>query len=97
MGLQWAIRKTWTPLVVEGDSNLLIMLVKKIQKGKSAETIGENWRMEAWLCSSEHILRESPAITFHHVRRKANGVADALANYAVKQEEETMESEWDDI
>lgn len=42
MGLQWEIKKTWIPLVVEGDSNLIIMLAKKIQKGKRAKAIGEN-------------------------------------------------------
>jgi len=73
------------------------MLAKQIQKGTSAKASGANWGMEASLCSLENTLRESLAVIFHHVRRKVNGVADALANHAVQQEEEVMERQWEDI
>jgi len=97
MGLQWAIKQTWTPLVVEGDSKLIITLARMIQSGKRAEAIGKNWRMAARLGFLESILRNSPVITFHHVRRKANGVVDAFANHAMKQNDEVVECEWDDL
>jgi len=39
MVLSWAIRKGWTPLVVEGDSKIIIAMAARLQNGS---TIAKN-------------------------------------------------------
>eukprot|EP00253_Pinus_taeda_P006105 PITA_06105 len=73
------------PLEVEGDSLILIAIAKRIQAGAKAVKVAKSWRLLSRLEDLEEKLHTSLNITFHHVRRTANKVADRLANQGVSQ------------
>ena len=82
-GLRWASSQPWSPLLVEGDSRLIISLVTRLQAGSNISKISNNWRWESRLMELQGILQTGQAITFQHIKRKGNKVADALANKGV--------------
>jgi len=82
-GLCWANINGWSSLLVEGDSRLIIDLATRLQAGSSTSKVSRNWRWESRVEALSHILHSAPAITFMHVRRKGNKVADAVANKGV--------------
>jgi len=71
------------PLIVEGDSQILINMATRIQNGSQARKVASSWRLEARLNAIEQELRKNRAISFNHIRREGNKVADLLANIGV--------------
>lgn len=69
----------------EGDSLILIAVAQRIQAGSLAVKVASSWRLLSWLESLEEKLQNPPSITFQHVRRTANQVADRLANQGASQ------------
>ena len=82
-GLKWATVIGWSPLIVEGDSSLIIFMATRLQAGSSTSKISRNWRWESRIDELFSILLAFPAVTFRHIRRKGNSVADATANKGV--------------
>lgn len=70
---------------MEGDSLILITAAKKIQAGATAVKVATSWRLLSRLESLEAKLQNPHSITFQHVRRTANQVADRMANQGVSQ------------
>lgn len=68
------------PLEVEGDSQILIEAAIRIQSGSSATKIASSWRPLSRLEQIEEWLKTPRNISFKHIRRTANKVADRLAN-----------------
>lgn len=89
-GLWQGLILTWNlnlqPLVVEGDSQILINMAKHLQNGSQARKIATSWRLEARLEAIEQSLRSNRAISFNHIKREGNKVADLLANIGVENE-----------
>ncbi len=75
-----ADQKNFFPLEVEGDSLILITTTTRIQAGTSTAKIASSWRLLSRLELLEERLRNPQSITFKHVRRTDNKVADRLAN-----------------
>ena len=82
-GLKWATVIGWSPLIVEGDSSLIIFMATRLQAGSSTSKISRNWRWESRIEELFSILQAFPAVTFRHIRHKENSVADAAANKGV--------------
>lgn len=83
VGLKWATVIGWSPLIVEGDSSLIIFMATRLQAGSSTSKISRNWRWESRIEELFSILQAFPAVKFRYIRRKGNSVADATANKGV--------------
>eukprot|EP00253_Pinus_taeda_P007373 PITA_07373 len=66
--------------VVEGDSSLVISVAKKIQGGTQACKATRHWRLAKVTENIAQLIGEMKGLVFQTVRRKANGLADYLAN-----------------
>eukprot|EP00253_Pinus_taeda_P020461 PITA_20461 len=82
-GLFMAQRERLSPLIVEGDSQLLINMAIKIQQGTEAQKVSRSWRMVTRLELLQSWLKDNKAITFNHIRREGNKLADIMANIGV--------------
>eukprot|EP00253_Pinus_taeda_P019814 PITA_19814 len=82
-GLFMAQRERLSPLIVEGDSQLLINMDIKIQQGTEAQKVSRSWRMVTRLELLQSWLKDNKAITFNHIRREGNKLADIMANIGV--------------
>ena len=71
-GIRMAMNLNFLPLIAEGDSQIILSLATRLQNGAHKEKITPSWRMESGISQLDEILKKSKAITFHHVRRKAN-------------------------
>jgi len=83
-GLQLAKEKGWFPLIIEGDSRIILRMAIKIQAGKPATKVAKSWRLEGRLERLGEMLKSSEACTWSHIRRNGNKVADRLANLGVE-------------
>lgn len=68
------------PLEVEGDSQVLIEVAIWIQSGSSVEKIASSWWLLSRLEQIEEWFRALRSITFKHIQRITNKVADRLEN-----------------
>ena len=62
-GLKWATVIGWSPLIVEGDSSLIIFMATRLQAGSSTSKISRNWRWESRIEELFSILQAFPAVT----------------------------------
>ena len=60
------------------------MLAKQLLNGQTSEKISPSWCLAYKLERLRVLLHAHPAISFHHVRREANKVADYLVNACVQ-------------
>ncbi len=65
-----------------------------MQRGEAVHRLGRNWRMEGRLQELERNIEEQRAISFMHVLRKANKLANNLANNGVDMKREFKSIEW---
>jgi ribonuclease HI len=87
-GLQTAIDKGHQQIILEGDSQIIIKIIKRILHGCDPEKISPSWRLHGLLAEFRNNLRPNLNIITSHVKREANRVADRLANAVVEQEQE---------
>jgi ribonuclease HI len=85
-GLQLAIENNFTKMVVEGDSLVIINLFGRILNGADPERISPSWRLSYGLRTIVDLLQPNQAFIPSHIRRKANQVADELANVGTNWE-----------
>ena len=45
VGLSMAIQQGWLPIVLEGDSHLILQMVTKLLHGKLVSKVADNWKM----------------------------------------------------
>ena len=76
-------RKNLLPLIAEGDSEFFLPLTTKIHHGSQVSKLSPMCRLEHCLLHFESYLKQTMSITFHHVRWKANFIADFLASEGV--------------
>jgi ribonuclease HI len=79
-GLQLAIKYNYTKLFVEGDSQLIIGLLRRLTNGVNPDSISPSWRLSHGLQTIAGLINPNRIIIPTHIRRKANQVADDLAN-----------------
>jgi ribonuclease HI/exonuclease III len=79
-GLQLALSHNYTKLFVEGDSQLIIGLLRRLTNGANPESISPSWRLSHGLQTVAGLINPNRVIIPSHIRRKANQVADDLAN-----------------
>lgn len=65
-------------------------MATRIQNGSQARKVASSWRLEARLNAIEQELFKNMAISFNHVRREGNKVADLLANIGVENEQSLL-------
>jgi len=80
-GLQIAIRNSYNNLEVEGDSQLVVQILKKLNNGASWDKVSKSWRTANLIQDLEIILKRFEYITIKHVRREANKITDFLENW----------------
>ena len=56
------------PLIMEGNSALILSMATKLQNGSSNSKVSFSWRLEYELQQLANLLSEPMAITFQHVR-----------------------------
>ena len=71
---------------MEGDSQIIIQFSTRILHGSSSTKVSTSWRLANKLKLLKQLIQNHRAINFHHVRRKANIVADLLANKGVESQ-----------
>ena len=79
LDMDWAIKQRWLPLILEGDSLLIINMARRLQVGSIVSKISKNWHLECKLRALNDILDGHPAIIFQHV----NKLTDSIANKGV--------------
>jgi ribonuclease HI len=82
-GLQLAIKNDFTKLIVEGDSQIIINLLRRILNGANPDRISPSWRLSHGLQIITDLLQPNLAVIPAHIRRKANQVADELTNMGI--------------
>lgn len=82
-GLNLAQQHSYFPLIIEGDSQILINMAQQIIHGTPVNKLSCSWRLATHLQHIEHLLATNKAITFKQIKRNGNKVADLLANLGV--------------
>ena len=72
------------PLIIEGDSQIIINMVTKLMQGSPIHKVSNCWRMAQRLELIDRWLSQHQAISFRHTRREGNKLADFLANLGVE-------------
>ena len=96
-GLRLLIRLGKGLVIVEGDSQLAITTLRKIQHGMKLSKAVKHWRLVAVTEIMAQHLASLSSIILQAVRRKANALADCLANYVVDHPREIIDTCWQDI
>ena len=92
-GLQQALALGIHNIILEGDSQIVIQLITKILHGGHPHKISPSWHLEGLLEDFHFLLKNNISIIPLHIKRKANSVANLLANEGVHQEKEHIT--WD--
>ena len=69
-------------------------MAQKILNGKHVHKVADNWRLIHSLDLLQNKLYNQPDVKIQHVRRKANALADLLANYEVEKGQEIEIELW---
>lgn len=74
------IRNGYRNLEIEGDSQIVIDMLRKLNNRKNWEQISTSWRTARIVQELEDLIRRIDYKIFNHVKRKWNQAADFLAN-----------------
>ena len=88
-----AAQHGWFPIILEGGSQIILQMDTKLLHGKPVSKVVDNWKMGHSLDQLRGLL---PEVQIHHVKRKANRLADLLANYGVSKRQEFQQMRWED-
>jgi ribonuclease HI len=86
-GLQLAIKSNYTKVIVEGDSQVIIGLLRRILNGAKPDSISPSWRLSHGLQITADLLNPNHVFIPAHIKRKANQVVDELANLGANRRE----------
>lgn len=88
------IRNGYTQLEIEGDSQLVIEIPRKLNNGKDWEQVAKSWRTTRLIQDLANIMKCVDYKIFNHVRRDGNKVADFLANWGCNEQDGKVDSIW---
>jgi ribonuclease HI len=94
-GLGIAKENEYNQVIVEGDSLLIIDMIKIIQRGTQFSKIVFNWRLEASLERVMKLMSNIPVIIPTHVKRSVNKLVDWLENEGINLQSDRWEEAWD--
>ena len=83
--------------VVEGDSQLAIIAARRMYAGAKARKITQHWRLAKVTESIAEHLGRLNGLIFQAIHRKANTIADHLANYGIENPTIIMDNCWQDV
>jgi len=84
-------------VVIEGDSKIVIDAASKIYTGTPASRVTKHWRLAMVTENIGKMLGEMKGLIFNSIRRKANAVADHLANHAIDHPTAPLDSCWHEV
>ena len=87
-GLDMVAQHGWLPIILEGDSQIILQMATKVLHGKLVSKVADNWKMAHSLEQFRGLLRAHSEVQIHHVKRKANILVDLLVNYRVHKRQE---------
>jgi ribonuclease HI len=96
-GFRFALQNQWTPMVIEGDSRVIVEMARKIQTGAKVSKVARNWRLETRLYQLEDLLISNTSIVSNYVRRESNKVAEWMANHGILDKGEGQAIHWEEI
>ena len=96
-GLDLAQCQNWIPLVVEGDSQMVIYMAERIHNDVSYSKVLTSWSLEYRLELVEELVSRMRDLSFLHVRRVGNKVADSLANMGMKARQTCIGHAWEGL
>ena len=79
-GLTLAQDKSFFPLIIEGDSQIIINMVTKLMQGSPIHRVSRSWRMAQRLELIDKWLSQHQEISFKHTKWEGNKLVDFLAN-----------------
>lgn len=91
-GLLLAHSHDFFPLIIEGDSQILINMMNKMMQGTPSSKIGNSWRLAERLELVEDWLRAHRAVNFKHIHQEGNKVQNLLANIRVESKLKKQEA-----
>lgn len=94
-GLQIAVEHRYLNLTVEGDSNLIITVLHRLLNDTPTTIVIKNWRLAAAIESTGSLLPKLQTVHPSHIHRKANKLADRLANEGVHLVQGDLDLDWD--
>eukprot|EP00253_Pinus_taeda_P009771 PITA_09771 len=96
-GLRIAKSRRLCNIILEGDSSLVISTAQKLQRGTKANKATKHWRLAKVTESIAELMDGMQGLVFHAIRRRANGLADYLANCGVDSQERGWDSCWEEV
>ena len=84
-------------VIIEADSELIINSVKRISHGMEPEKVSKHWRLIQVFQRIQRHLKCLRTVSFNHVRRTANKLADILANQGVICTESRVSMGWQEM
>lgn len=86
-GMKLADQHNFYPILIEGDTQILINMATQIQQGRSSSRVFNSWRLMTRLETIEKWIKHKKEISFIHVKRDYNKVADILENIGTHQDQ----------
>ena len=82
-GLNLARLYNFLPIIVEGDSQIVISMANQMLHGTNSAKVATSWRLASRIDALSNWVKVNQAITFTHTKRDGNRVADLMANLGV--------------
>jgi len=84
-------------VIIEADFELIINSLKRKNSGTTVEKVSNHWKLIQDFQRIQVYLQNLHTVNFHHVRRKANRLADLLANQGINYIEDKVLMEWKEL
>jgi len=92
--LEFLIQNNCQNVIIEADSELVINAARRISNGTRSEKVIKHWRLTQVLQRIQVHLQVLRTFSFIHVKRRANKLADILANHGVGCKNSTILWRW---
>lgn len=93
-GIRIAIRNGYTKLEIEGDSQLVVEILRKLNNGKDWEEVAKSWRTAGLIQDLADIMKHIDYKIITHVRRDGNKAADILSNWGCNEHDGKVDNIW---